>query len=135
MRIVSLNTGGGRLFEALIGWVRATEADVWCFQEVTRAPGGEAGWLDFMDGDVRLPQRADLYRDLSQALPGHDGTFLPAATGTLHDRHGTPVRNAFGLATFVRAGLPVIGATARFIHGRYSPDGWGTIRGRATPMA
>lgn len=125
MRIVSLNTGGGRFFDALVGWVRETDADVWCFQEVTRAPGGESGWLDFIDGDVLLPQRADLFRDLSDVLPGHDGTFLPAATGLLHDRHGTLVPNAFGLATFVRSRLPVIGATAKFVHGCYSPDGWG----------
>jgi endonuclease/exonuclease/phosphatase family metal-dependent hydrolase len=123
--IVSLNTGGGRLFPELIDWVAATKADVWCFQEVTRAPGGGGGWADYRDGDLRLPQRTDLYGDLAAVLPGHDGMFLPAASGLLTDAEGRPVASAFGLATFVRSDLAIVRTEAGFIHGRFSPQGWG----------
>ena len=68
MRIVSLNAWGGRLFEAMTDWLADVQPDVLCLQEVVFAPGSPSAWLDYRDGDLVLPQRADVIRDREQAV-------------------------------------------------------------------
>ena len=75
MRIVSLNAWGGAMFDALASWLPTVAADVVCLQEVTRTPG-LAGWAGFDDGERALPQRADLFDDLRELLPRHQGCLL-----------------------------------------------------------
>ncbi|MEC7298445.1 MAG: endonuclease/exonuclease/phosphatase family protein, partial [Pseudomonadota bacterium] len=83
MRIVSLNAWGGRLSEEMSAWLADVQPDVLCLQEVVFAPGSPSAWLDYRDGDTVLPQRADVMRDVSRALPDHGVTFCPAACGNL----------------------------------------------------
>jgi hypothetical protein len=47
------------------------------------------------------------------------------AQGNLRAGHRA-VPSQWGLATFVRAGLPVIGQSQGFVHGAFSADGFGT---------
>ena len=124
MRLVCLNIWGGVLHGALIPWLRAVEADVLCLQEVIHTPGAPRDWLEYRDGDHILPQRARLFDELRAALPGHVATFCPAATGVLWDG-ARAVPSHWGLATFVRDGLPVIGQAQGFVHKGYSADGYG----------
>lgn len=124
MRILSLNAWGGWVFEPLIRFLRDTQPDALCLQEVTRAPVASAEWLLYRDGGTELLQRADLFREVQAVLPEHDGIFCPAARGTLFDgEEATP--SDWGIATFVRKTLPVIGQAQNFVHGAFSPDGWG----------
>ena len=123
-RILSLNVWGGRLHDVLIPYLSTADADVLCLQEVTRSSGAGIGWLSYRDGAVELPQRANLFGELCAALPDHDAFFAPAARGTLFDG-ATPQVCEFGLATFVRRPHAVVGQVLDFIHGQFSPDGWG----------
>jgi endonuclease/exonuclease/phosphatase family metal-dependent hydrolase len=124
LRIISLNVWGGKLHAPLMRYLAETDADVLCLQEVVRAPDVDAGWLLYRDHGVELPQRANLFDEICAALPNHDGFFSPVARGMLF--HGTELVPAeFGLATFVRKRHPVIGQLSAFVHGVYSPDGWG----------
>lgn len=125
MRLLSLNTGGGRVHAPLIDYLRAVDADLFCLQEVVRTEGAEADWLDYRDGGLVLPQRARLFDEIAAVLPGHDAVFLPAERGLLHDAQGRTFVSEFGLATLVRRTLPVIGQVADFIHGAFEPGGWG----------
>jgi hypothetical protein len=61
---------------------------------------------------------------VAAALPGHAATFCPAAQGNLWDGDRA-VPSQWGLATFVRTGLPVIGQVQGFVHGTLSADGFG----------
>src|SRR5690606_25850725 len=61
-----------------------------------------------------------LFDEIAAVLPGHDGFFLPAERGALHDADGRKFVSSFGLATFVRRGFPVVGRA-----GGFEPDGWG----------
>ncbi|MFN7102426.1 MAG: endonuclease/exonuclease/phosphatase family protein [Pseudorhizobium sp.] len=124
MRILSLNAWGGRLHAPLIDYLREADPDVLCLQEVTRTTGRTDGWLLYRDGPLELPQRANLFADLQAALPDHDAFFAPVARGELFDGDEA-LPSQFGLATFVRSTHPVVGQALSFVHGIYSPDGWG----------
>lgn len=124
MRILCLNTWGGRLHDRLLPFLAGSGADILCLQEVVHSPATGKDWLTYRDGDHVLPQRANLFADLRAALPDHDGQFCPAAQGQLWDGKD-PVASAWGLATFVRRSLPVIGQVQGFVHKDYSPSGFG----------
>lgn len=124
MRIISLNAWGGSVHAPLIDYLAHAEADVFCLQEVIRSAPDTPEWLEYRDGGTRLAQRARLYDEIAAVLPDHDGYFSPFARGDLF--HGEILfPSEFGIATFVRRSYPVIGQAADFIHGRFSPDGWG----------
>jgi len=124
LKIVSLNAWGGKLHEALLAYLVAEAPDILCLQEVVHSPATGKDWLDYRDGDHVLPQRANLFRDVCRALPGHAATFCPAAQGVLWDGD-TAVPSQWGLATFVRAEIPVIAQAQGFVHKAYSPSGYG----------
>ncbi|RUM25695.1 endonuclease/exonuclease/phosphatase family protein [Rhizobium vallis] len=124
MRIISLNAWGGRLHEALISYVRQADPDVLCLQEVLRAPGAAPGWAVYRDAGLDLPQRPNLFAEVSAALPGHDAFFCPTSRGELFDGD-TTIAAEFGLATFVRTSHSVIAQGLDFVHGRFSSNGWG----------
>lgn len=124
LRILSLNAWGGKLHAPLIPYLVEVNADILCLQEVVRSPETRSEWLLYRDRDVELPQRANLFDEICAALPDHDGYFCPTSRGELSDGDRM-VHSEFGLATFVRKSFPVIGQALDFVHGEFSPDGWG----------
>lgn len=124
MRVLSLNAWGGQEHETLIPFIASESSDVFCLQEVLRAPGREPDWLVYRDGYVELQQRSNLFEEFAAVLPGHDGSFYPTSSGWLESEDG-PVRVEFGIATFVRKSLSIIGDVVGFVHGQFSPDGYG----------
>lgn len=124
MRILSLNGWGGRLGEELVDYVGAADPDVLCLQEATNTPAATAPWLIYRDGGGELLQRANLFAEVASALPGHQAFFCPAARGPLHDGDRA-IPSEWGLATFVRRSLPIIGQAQDFIHGVFSANGFG----------
>lgn len=124
MRLLSLNCWGGRLGRPLVEYLRSAQADVVCLQEVVHAPGCPHEWLTYRDDGVELLQWANLFREVSHALPSHQAFFCAAANGDLF--YGDePVGTEWGLATFVRRDLVVIGQAQGFVHGDYAAAGWG----------
>lgn len=119
-----LNAWGGKLHGLLIPYLQAVSPDVLCLQEVIHSPATTRDWLTYRDGDHVLPQRANLFRDVSEALPGHRAMFCPAAQGVLWDGD-EPVASQWGLATFVRNSFPVIAQAQDFVHKSFSPHGYG----------
>ena len=124
MRIMCLNGWGGKLHDQLIDYVSAASPDILCLQEVVHTPLATKDWLDYRDGDHVLPQRANFYRDVASALPGHTAIFCPAAQGILWDGDEM-VPSQWGLATFVRTSFSVIGQIQSFVHKGFSPGGYG----------
>ncbi|MBX3579059.1 MAG: endonuclease/exonuclease/phosphatase family protein [Rhizobiaceae bacterium] len=125
VRILSLNLWGGRLHDALIPYLAAAEADIFCFQEVPHTPTAASAWLDYRHDGIDLPQRARLLDELRDALPGHDAWFAPSLRGPLLDGEAE-VASLWGLAAFVRRDHVVVGAATGFVHGDYRGDGWGS---------
>jgi endonuclease/exonuclease/phosphatase family metal-dependent hydrolase len=124
MRVLSLNTWGGRLFERLVPYLADADPDILCLQEVVRTPTADTEWLVYRDRQVELLQRANLFQELADALPSHQAFFCPAARGDLNDGERR-FPSEWGLATFVRRTFPVIGQAQDFVHGEFAPDGWG----------
>ena len=124
MKIMCLNGWGGKLHEELLPYVGTTAPHILCLQEVIHSPGSEKDWLTYRDGDHSLPQRANFFRDVSEALPDHVAFFCPAAQGVLWDGDRS-VPSQWGLATFVHRSLPIIGQAQGFVHKDYSPVGYG----------
>lgn len=124
MKILSLNVWGGMLHAPLLDYLAAVDADVYCLQEVPRAVAARSEWLTYRDGAVELRQRSNLYREIAAALPGHDGFFAPAMRGELTE-DDRPCWQEFGLATFIRQDVAVIGQALDFVHGAFSPHGFG----------
>ena len=124
MLIVCLNGWGGTLHAALMPWLRQADPDVLCLQEVVHTPAASREWLEYRDGEHVLPQRARMFDEVRAALPGHAATFCPAATGVLWDG-AEAVPSHWGLATFVRGDVPVIGQVQGFVHKGYSAGEYG----------
>jgi endonuclease/exonuclease/phosphatase family metal-dependent hydrolase len=124
MRIISLNAWGGRLHGPLLRYLADSDPDVLCLQEVVRTEGSQSEWLTYRDQELELPQRANLFDEISAALPGHEAIFCPVAKGDLFDGD-MAIASEFGLATFVRKSFPIIGQAQDFVHRDFAPDGWG----------
>ena len=124
MRIICLNGWGGKLHEPLIDYLRHAAPDILCLQEVVHTPSAGKDWLTYRDGAHVLPQRARFFDEVCAALPDHAATFCPAAQGVLWDGERA-VPSQWGLATFVRRDLPVIGQVQGFVHKGFEPDGYG----------
>ncbi len=124
MRIMCLNGWGGVLHKELVDYVSAEQPDVLCLQEVGQSPGTEKDWLTYRDGGHILPQRARFFDDVAAVLPDHTGVFCPAAQGVLWD-DAVAVPSQWGLATFVRTSIPMIGQLQGFVHKGFSPNSFG----------
>ena len=118
VRIVSLNAWGGAMFDALADWLPACGADVLCLQEVTRTPDLD-GWTSFEDAERQLPQRANLFDDVRQALPSHQAIFVASDAGPVRDGSGVVHHQDFGLAVFVRERFSIVGHHTDFVHGEF----------------
>lgn len=124
MQIMCLNGWGGRLAEALLPYVAAADPDVLCLQEVVHTPASSKSVLTYRDVGIELPQRANFFAEVSAALPDHVAIFCPAAQGDLWDGD-TRLPSQWGLATFVRKSLAVVGQAQGFVHGVFGADGYG----------
>lgn len=124
MRILSLNAWAGRLHDEILPFLASVDADVICLQEVSRTPDSPADWLFYREPGLDLPQRASFFDEVAAILPGHDGTFLPTASGPLYFEERA-VPSLFGLGTFVRKTIPVTAHAADFVHGAFTTQGWG----------
>lgn len=124
LRLVSLNAWGGHVHEPLMQYLKDTDPDVLCLQEVTRTLTATSDWLAYRDAAFELPQRANLYDEVKAVLPCHEAMFAPVARGTLLEGE-REVASEFGLATFVRNTLPLVGQHLDFVHAAFVADGWG----------
>jgi endonuclease/exonuclease/phosphatase family metal-dependent hydrolase len=88
MRLITLNTWGGRVGKPLDEFVlrHAADTDVFCFQEVHASGTQEA--------DGKASERAHLFEELQALLPGFTGMFAEQFQGT-------------GIATFIRDSFPI----------------------------
>lgn len=124
LQIMSLNGWGGTLYSDLLPYLSQALPDVLCLQEVVHTPESDKDWLTYRDGNHVLPQRANFFRDVCEALPEHVAVFCPAAQGVLWDDDKS-VPSQWGLATFVHRSFPIIGQVQGFVHKGYSADGYG----------
>ncbi|WP_144574428.1 endonuclease/exonuclease/phosphatase family protein [Agrobacterium sp. DE0009] len=124
MRLICLNGWGGKLHDELIPYITSSDPDILCLQEVVHTPEAKREWLNYRDHGTELPQRANFFRDVMDALPDHVAIFCPAARGDLWDGD-TRYDSQWGLATFVRRSFAVVAQSQGFVHGAFSANGYG----------
>ncbi len=124
MKIMCLNGWGGKLYDKLLPYLTEENPDILCLQEVVHTPESDKDWLTYKDGNHILPQRANFFQDVQNALPDHMGIFCPASQGVLWDED-IKIPSQWGLATFVRKSYPIIGQIQGFVHKSYSPHHYG----------
>ena len=122
--IMSLNGWGGRLHAELVAYLADARPDVLCLQEVVVTPAAPADEMVYRDLGLELPQRANLFDDVRRALPDHFAQFCPAARGDLWQGE-VAYPSFWGLATFVHKSLPIVAQAQGFVHGGFSPNGYG----------
>lgn len=94
MKLISLNTWGGCLFEPLITFIKdnAVDTDVFCFQEVLHTPGNSA---------TTSTPNTHLFSELEKVLPDFTG-FFAAAQDNYESITNGPSEATLGLAIFVK---------------------------------
>ena len=116
MRLISLNTWGGRLFDSFAKYIttEAESTDVFCFQEVFQTNSDiHTDRQDPTDGFVF---RVNLFSEITKLLPNFQGYFANAQDGFLYNK---PVNYnlSYGLATFVKRNIFVGSHKDIFIFG------------------
>jgi endonuclease/exonuclease/phosphatase family metal-dependent hydrolase len=124
MLVMCLNGWGGKLHDQLLSYVKLINPDVLCLQEVVHTPTAQHPVLMYRDGGFELHQRANFFLEVKESLPHHTAIFCPAAQGDLWDGEER-LPSQWGLATFVRNNIAIIGQTQGFVHGAFSPYGYG----------
>ncbi len=124
MEILCLNCWGGTLHQELLTFLSARRPDVLCLQEIVHTPASGKDTLVYRDGDHVLDQRANLFREIKNALPGYAGVFCPAAQGDLWDEQ-TRIPSQWGLATLTKETIPVVAQVQGFVHKQFSAFGYG----------
>ncbi|MEK9178786.1 MAG: endonuclease/exonuclease/phosphatase family protein [Patescibacteria group bacterium] len=115
MKLISLNTWGGKLHKPLLQFVgdQSLSTDIFCFQEVFDSPVTQ----------FRSDMKTDLYSDLKKTLKNFKAFYAPMFTG-----YDTEVKVdfplSFGQATFVKKDVGIVNEETVFIHGKfdYKPE-------------
>lgn len=110
------------MYDELRAWLPTCDADVLCLQEITRTPGLR-GPTRFDDVDRSLPQRANLFEDVEDALPDHTGSFVACDRGPVTAPDGREHRQDFGIAMFTGPAVSVVERATRFVHGSFTDHG------------
>jgi endonuclease/exonuclease/phosphatase family metal-dependent hydrolase len=115
MKLLSLNTWGGKVFDPLISFIEqeSKDTDIFFFQEVFHSPiSGESSG-----------NKTDLYNSILKALPDFTGFYAPTFTGYDTEKK-VDFELAFGQATFLRKSLDILSEETYFVHGDfdYKPE-------------
>lgn len=104
MKLISLNTYGGRFLGPLLNFIKekSADTDIFCFQEVFS--GGEK--------EVKLGERgeANLLERIREILPGHVFIHQPGALPYRHYEQVITDIPRFGNATFIKKDIQVLGS-------------------------
>ena len=127
IRIVSLNCWGGRVHEPLLEFLRNVDADILCLQEMYSAPPDVPSSLILnYNFSTKSPLvHPHLFSEIQAMLWDYQAFFYPAAQGHLNDSITTTHKVRYGLATFIRNSLPIIGEEVRFVYGTYRSAAFG----------
>lgn len=115
MKLISLNTWDGKIYQPLMDFIKkhANDTDIFCFQEVFDTTS---------DIEVYKERRVDLYKQFSKSLPDHRGLFYPSLKDYVILRQPgieqTNFNLYFGLAIFISKDLLIKSQGDFFVYGQ-----------------
>lgn len=112
MKLISLNIWGGHVLTPLLEFIKKhSDVDIFCLQEVYHNAKEK---ISTEDRSVSL----DIFDQLQNLLPNHQGFFRPV------------VNNIYGIATFVKKSIDVLGEGEICIHDNPDYSGNGPTHSR-----
>ncbi len=100
MKLITLNTWGGRVGEPFIGFIKShQDIDIFCFQEIYDES-------EKILGEEYPDSNHDLFSNLNKLLPDHKGFFRPALQGV------------YGVAIFIKKNYSILEEGDIIIHTR-----------------
>lgn len=127
MKLISLNTWGGKIYKPLVNFLQqhSNDTDIFCFQEVFKTSS---------DVKVRYERRMNLFKDVSKILINHQGYYCPTikdyAIFSRTKVYRTNFSLYFGLAIFVKREIKVDDSGDFFIYGKryiFNPNDLNTL--------
>jgi endonuclease/exonuclease/phosphatase family metal-dependent hydrolase len=119
MKIITLNTWGGRINKELVEFLsKHRNVDMFCFQEVLKGGNGQTG-----RGEIK-----SLYEDIGKILIDHTGYFSEYGDGGYYSEKSKDLDFQYGVACFIKKNFEqnLIGSTRL-----YDPETkWGDYDGR-----
>jgi exonuclease III len=127
MKLICLNTWGGKLYNPLINFIKkhSKDTDFFCFQEVFKTSSNVK---------LREERRINLYYELSKVLINHKGHFVPVLYNYILFSSYKVIHTSFnlshGLSIFVKKDLIIDSAGDFFVYGdgnSFNPKNLNTI--------
>lgn len=108
MKLITLNTWGGKIREPLISFITVhhDDIDVFCFQEVFHDAENKN-----QEGYAQAGADLNLFHAITTLLPNHNGYFCPT------------VGDYYGIATFIRKSIPIVESRDILIYENHHDDG------------
>lgn len=110
MKIITLNTWGGRIYEPLLNFLKNNQdVDIFCLQEIFHDLDKEVKTSDYI---IEEDARHQLFKEISKIIPEHTGYFCPV------------IDRAYGIAIFAKNNIKVIRSGDEYIYKNenYNPD-------------
>lgn len=110
MKLLTLNTWGGRVYKPFLKFVKEqnNKVDIFCFQEIFQSSKNK------FSNEIKT----DVYKDISKILKDYVGFFAPTFTG-YDTEEKVDFDLAFGQATFVKKNIELISQETIFVHGKF----------------
>ncbi|MBI2085779.1 endonuclease/exonuclease/phosphatase family protein [Candidatus Daviesbacteria bacterium] len=112
MKIISLNTWGGKIYHPLINFINknAKDTDIFCFQEIFDTTSALTDVLGY---------RVNLFKEITKVLINYSGYFFPCIDNYLvgsFQKHFTDFNLSSGLAIFVKKSLKITSSGDFFVY-------------------
>ena len=109
MKVIFLNIWKGTMFDALMDFLKqtATDADFFCFQEVTHSP---------LAHQISSGGRANMFSEIAMALPEFHGYYAPVSRG-FDEGKAVDFELSQGQAIFVRKDISINSNGEVFLYG------------------
>lgn len=114
VKLISLNTWGGKIYKPLINFVKenSSSTDIFCFQEIFNTTSNVK---------IRHERRMNLHDELSKILTNHQGYFSASLQNYIifsrTENFKTDFNLGFGLSIFVKKDLKVDSNGDFFVYG------------------
>ncbi len=113
MKLISLNTWGGKIYQPLMIFIKnhSRDTDIFCFQEVFNTTSGITGQTGF---------RLNLYEEIAKTLNSHQGYFAPCLDNYIagsFQPNFIDFNLSWGLAIFINKKIVVNSCHDLFIYG------------------
>lgn len=124
MKIIYLNTWGGRCGKGLYDWIKTQEVDIYCFQEIFSAPMLNSEERYFVDDDEHTID-LQIFEHLEDILPDYTSFFSAGSKGYINDSQFIDLPVGYGLGFFISNKIDVLEYASGLVYGKFRDNAIG----------